>query len=141
MCTQPSASLWDEAKLISLWDEAKLIYIVTSLLFPLDGEEDDILGDVMKPKKGTSSKGGASSVTAPSGGAGGDSGSTGNESSRLSVSVLTESSVAMDDKAVQGVSRGFSCQVLFSAKLYFLLAALLQHYKPPKVTKEFTRIV
>ena len=69
-----------------------------------DNDEDDILGEVVKPKKGAvkavDARGGQNGAVAL-----GESTSTGNESSRLSVSVLTESSVALDDKQpAQGVS-------------------------------------
>lgn len=63
-----------------------------------DNDDDDILGEVVKPEK-KGEKGasqGQNGAAVPAGV--GESASTGNESSRLSVSVMTESSVAMDDK-------------------------------------------
>ena len=69
-----------------------------------DNDEDDILGEVMKPNKGAAKAVDARGVQNGAV-ALGESTSTGNESSRLSVSVLTESSVALDDKQpAQGVS-------------------------------------
>jgi hypothetical protein len=67
---------------------------------------------VLKPKKGASKGASGGAVSVPTG-APGDSGSTGNESSRLSVSVLTESSVALDDRntGVQGVSADWGAGV------------------------------
>ncbi|KAL5250861.1 hypothetical protein ACHWQZ_G016563 [Mnemiopsis leidyi] len=62
-----------------------------------DNDEDDILGEVMKPNKGAAKAVDARGVQNGAV-ALGESTSTGNESSRLSVSVLTESSVALDDK-------------------------------------------
>ena len=65
------------------------------------------MGEVMKPKGAAKAADGRS--TTQNGAVGlGESTSTGNESSRLSVSVLTESSVALDDKhPVQGVGSFF----------------------------------